>query len=70
MSPLPLSVLMVLEEDRQRQLERLACPRRTFRPWRPARKRLRRSFGRGATGANLFARRRRESVAAASLAAH
>jgi hypothetical protein len=70
MFPLPLSVLMVLEEDRQRQLERLACPRRTVRSECLAPQRSPRPLGRGATWANLFGRRRRDGVAAASLAAH
>jgi hypothetical protein len=62
MLPLPLSVLMSLEEDRQRQLEGLARSRHTPGSARPAQQGTRRPLGRGATRAGLFGRRERVSV--------
>ncbi|HTW07967.1 MAG TPA: hypothetical protein VME46_10670 [Acidimicrobiales bacterium] len=70
MFPLPLSVLMGLEEDRQHQLERLARSRHTAGPARPARRRSRRPVGRGPAWAALFGRRERVSVPAAMPVAH
>ena len=70
MFPLPLSVLMGLEEDRQHQLERLARSRHSARPARPARQRSRWPLGRGATWAALPGRREHVSVPATMPVAH
>jgi hypothetical protein len=60
-----LSYLMAMEEDRQRQLERLYCQHRTVRRARPARRSLRRLLGRGTVRAKFSARRRHDYLAAA-----
>jgi hypothetical protein len=67
---LPLSILMGLEEDRQRQLERLACRRCKLGLAGPARQLSRRLLGLSATRANLSGRRRHGGLPAASLAAN
>ncbi len=59
-----LGSLMALEEDRQRQLERLYWQHRTIGGARPARQRSRRLFG-SAVWANLFGRRHQDCLAAA-----
>jgi hypothetical protein len=66
--PLPLTVLMALEEDRQRQLKQLACHSSLGRAAGPAPQRSRRPLG-GGTWANLFGRRHQGPLPATSLAA-
>jgi hypothetical protein len=67
----PLSTLMVLEEDRQRQLGRLAgsWSNRNLGPAGPPRQRSRRPLGPSATWANFFGRREHRALPAASLVA-
>ena len=60
-----LSSLMALEEDRQRQLERLCWQHRTAREAGPARLPSRQFFGRSALWAGLLGRGRKHSLAAA-----
>ncbi len=60
-----LSSLMALEEDRQRQLERLYWQHRTAREARPARRPSRRLSGPSALWAGLSGRGREARLAAA-----